>query len=121
MQLIDITDWASPTIHNIEVLSNICPIPLKLAVRKFVPEQKKDSLTTGWIHGTTKKFKPIQPYAIVNMRRALEEMKRYILDNTYLSVDHFLKDRDALARETYEFARKHFESAEVCRLQSTRP
>lgn len=103
----DITVWASDEIRTIEVVSDVCPVPFKLAVRKFVPREG-DSQHRGWMDGGVKKFFKTTPWAIPNMSAAKEEMKKYIESekNIFHCVNHFLrkKDRDKLVLETYNFA-----------------
>ncbi|PGG95439.1 hypothetical protein AJ79_10054, partial [Helicocarpus griseus UAMH5409] len=106
MTLKDITDWASTEVRTIYVKSDVCPAPLKLSVRKFVPIPK-DSLHKGWMDGKVKRFKKTTPYAIVNMASAAEAMRAYINAHVFECMNFFLQGRDKLIIETYSFAREH--------------
>lgn len=106
----DITVWASDEIRTIEVVSDICPVPLKLAVRKFVPREG-DSQHRGWMDGKVKRFFKTTPWAIPNISTAKEVMKKYIENerNIHHCLNHFLgkEGRDELVLETYDFAWKY--------------
>ena len=54
MKLRDISDWASPEVRTIEVMSDVCSVPLELSVRKFVPIPQ-DRLKKSWMDGKTMK------------------------------------------------------------------
>ncbi|KAH8883017.1 hypothetical protein GQ53DRAFT_664708 [Thozetella sp. PMI_491] len=112
MKLKDITEWSSPDIRTIHVLSDVCPVPLKLSVRKFkaIPE---DSLHRAWMDGKVKKFKQVTPYAIVDMSAAVNDMRDFITTNMFRSWDHFLSGSDELVLMTYEFAKKHMERCQT--------
>jgi hypothetical protein len=106
MKLKDITKWADNEIRTIQVQSNVCPVPLELTVRRFVPIPQ-DSLKKGWMDGKVKKFKAIEPFAIVNMSAAVNDMKEYIDANVCECVQYFLQGSDPLIQETYKFASQH--------------
>ncbi|KAI1121871.1 hypothetical protein F5Y10DRAFT_255370 [Nemania abortiva] len=106
MKLKDISQWASSEVRTIKVKSDVSTVPLELSVRKFIPIPQ-DSLHRAWHDGKTTKFKETTPYAIVNMASAVEDMRRYITDHMFDSVDVCTKDSDPLIRMTYEFAKKH--------------
>jgi hypothetical protein len=103
MKMKDITDWANPRTRTIYVQSDVCPVPLKLDVRRFTPNVR-DSLKRGWMDGTKKKFKQTEPFAIVNMANAAKDMKDYIDQNVFICMEYYLRDADPLIKETYNFA-----------------
>jgi hypothetical protein len=106
MKLKDITKWANDEIRTIQVQSDVCPVPLGLTVRRFVPIPQ-DSLKKGWMDGKIKKFKPIAPFAIVNMSAAVKDMKEYVDAHVFECMKYFLQGTDALIQETYNFAIQH--------------
>lgn len=115
MKLKDISEWQSQEIRKIMVQSDVCEVPLKLVVRKFVPIPTKDSLHRSWVDYKRgiKKFKKTTPYAIVNMRNAVYDMREYVRDNVFNCMDFFLLGSDKWVKETYEFARRHMQRVEV--------
>ncbi len=112
----DITDWASEDTRTIRVKSDVCPVPLELSVRKFVPIAN-DSLHKGWMDGKVKKWKEVTPFAIVNMSKAAEDMCEHIDTHVFKCMDFFLRGRDDMVWETYAFARKYM----LCAVSSIRP
>jgi hypothetical protein len=110
MRLKDISKWASTEVRNIQIQSDVSPVPLQLSVKKFVP-MPRDSLHRSWMDGKTKKFKETTPYAIVNMAAAAEEMNQYINANVFRSMDFFLKGRDEFIVKTYSFAQQYLRRA----------
>ena len=106
MKLKDITKWADNEIRTIQVQSDVCPVPLALTVRRFVPIPQ-DSLKKGWMDGKIKKFMSVTPFAIVNMSAAVKDMKEYIDTNVFECMTYFLRGTDALIQETYKFAIQH--------------
>jgi hypothetical protein len=110
MRMAEVMKWKSPEIKSIEVSHGFCQDPIKLKVRKFVPEDG-DVLERKWVDGEVLKTKRVEPYAIENMARAVEEVRRYISANVGSCLTTFLDDRDKLVRDTYLLAYK----------QSTRP
>ena len=106
MKLKDITKWADDEIRTIQIRSDVCPVPLGLSVRRFVPIPQ-DSLKKGWMDGKTKKFKPTTPFAIVNMSAAAKDMKEYVDANVFECMKYFLRGTDTLIQETYNFAIQH--------------
>ena len=100
--------------RTIQVQSDVCEAPLKLVVREFIPIPHKDSIHRSWVdHTGVKKFKRTTPYAIVNMKNAVKDMRRYVGANVFNCMDYFLRGSDQLVKETYEFARKHMKQVEV--------
>ncbi|KAK0736477.1 hypothetical protein B0T21DRAFT_288897 [Apiosordaria backusii] len=122
MKLKDISDWASTEVRAILVQSDVCQVPLKLSVRKFIPIPGKDRTERSWVDpngkdptgrkGGVKKYYKTTPYAIVNMANAVHDMKEYISDNVFKCMGYFLRGSDVLVKETYEFARKHMQRVE---------
>lgn len=112
MKLKDINKWADGRVRTIQVMSDVCPVPLELHVRQFVP-LPQDSHKRGWMDGTKKKFKQTTPFAIVNMSSAMKDMKTYIDSNVLDCMNYFLRSADPLIRETYDFARLHMERHRV--------
>lgn len=55
MKLKDISEWSNMETRTIKVISDVCPIPLELTVRKFVPKLQ-DSLKKSWMDGKVKKY-----------------------------------------------------------------
>jgi hypothetical protein len=118
MKLKDISDWESPNLRTIHVQSDVCEVALKLVVRKFVPIPHKDSIHRSWVdhrNGGIKKFKETTPYAIVNMKNAVQDMREYVSANVFKCMDFFLRGSDQLVKETYEFMRKYMQRVEVGR------
>lgn len=116
MKLKDISEWESPNLRTIYVRSDVCEVALKLQVRKFIPIPHKDSIHRSWVdnrNGGVRKFKKTTPYAIVNMKNAVHDMREYVSANVFKCMDFFLRGSDQLVRETYEFARKHMQRVEV--------
>lgn len=115
MKLRDISEWVSPRLRTILVQSDICEVPLKLVVREFVPIPHKDEMRRSWMdyRKGIKKFKRTTPYAIVNMRNAVEDMREYVTTNVFKCMNFFLRGSDMLVKETYDFARKHMQRVEV--------
>ncbi|KAK0721756.1 hypothetical protein B0T26DRAFT_700214 [Lasiosphaeria miniovina] len=111
MKLKDTDNWAAPEVRTILVQSDVCPVPLQLAVRKFVPIPGKDSLTRAWMDHKkqTKKYLETTPYAIYDMQKAVQDMRDYVTTNVFPCMDYFLKGSDRWVKETYEFARKHMQ------------
>ncbi|KAL1840399.1 hypothetical protein VTJ49DRAFT_525 [Mycothermus thermophilus] len=109
MKLQDIKDWASRDVRTIEVMSDVCPVPLKLHVRKFKPIPGKDATHKSWMDRKAgiRKHKPTTPYAIVNMKNAVHDMHEYISKNAFMSMEHVLRGSDQWVRETYAFARQY--------------
>lgn len=106
MKLKDISEWAEPEVRSISIKSDMCPVPLNLSVRKFVPTPQ-DSLHKGWMDGKVKKFKEVTPFAIVNMTAALKDMREHINTHVFECMAAFIDGRDILIQETYAFARKY--------------
>ncbi|KAK2803707.1 hypothetical protein FQN50_006925 [Emmonsiellopsis sp. PD_5] len=106
MKLKDISKWVSTQVRTIYVKSDVCPEPLELSVRKFVPIPE-DRLHKGWMDGKVKKFKETTPYAIVNMISGVDTMRTYIHAHTFKCMDFFLRGRDDLIVKTYSFARRY--------------
>jgi len=115
MKLKDIDAWASSEVRTILVESDVCPVPLQLSVRKFVPILGRDSLHRSWMDHKKgiKKTKEIEPYAIVDMQKAVQDMRDYIGNNVFPCMDFFLKGSDKLVKETYQFARRHMQRTDV--------
>jgi hypothetical protein len=110
MKLKDISDWAETEVRTISIKSDVCPIPLDVSVRKFVPIPQ-DSLHKGWMDGKAKKFKEVTPFAIVNMSAAVKDMREHINTHVFQCMAFFLEGRDTLIRETYAFARQYMTTA----------
>ena len=110
MKLKDISDWSDTRVRTIKVLSDVCPIPIELSVRKFRPIPE-DSLRKSWMDGKTRKFKTTTPYAIVNMNAAKNYLRDYINDNVFVCMDYWLRDRDELIKQTFNFARSYMRKA----------
>jgi hypothetical protein len=115
MKLKDIDTWASPEVRIISVESDVCPVPLQLTVRKFVPVPGKDSMHRSWMDHKKgiKKTKETTPYAIVDMQKAALDMREYVTANVFSCMEYFLKGSDKLVKDTYEFARKHMQRTDV--------
>ena len=103
MSLKDISQWQNSEVRTISVLSDVCPNPLVLSVRKFVPIPK-DSLKKSWMDGKVKKYKETTPFAIVDMKATVKDMEKFFDANVYICLHFFLKKREALIRDTYIFA-----------------
>lgn len=103
MKMIDVVDWESPEVKFVEVSHGFCQDPIRLEVRKFVPEDG-DVLDRKWVDRGVRKTKRVEPYGIVSMAKAVHEVKRYISENVYPCLITFLGDRDRLVRETYHIA-----------------
>jgi hypothetical protein len=112
MALRDITEWASDEIRTIDVMSDVSPVPLQLKVRRFIPDAR-DSTYRGWMDGKIKRWTKTTPWAIVNMPAAMEDMRVYITNNIFSSVDFFLAESDEWVVETYKYARKHMIKVQV--------
>jgi len=114
MKLKDITEWQSSDLRTVLVKSDVCEVPLRLVARKFFPIPRKDSIHRSWVdpRSGVKKFKETTPYAIVNMKNAVHDMKEYIATNVWKCMDHFLNGSDQLVKETYGFARKYMQRVE---------
>jgi hypothetical protein len=106
MKLSDISEWADTEIRTIKVMSDVCPIPLELSVRKFVPIPQ-DSLHKSWMDGKVQKFKETTPYAIVNMSATVKYMQDYINEHIFKCMEQWLVGRDPWIQETYKFARQY--------------
>ena len=115
MKLKDISEWESANLRTVLVKSDVCEVPLRLVVRRFVPIPHKDSIHRSWVdyRNGVKKFKKTTPYAIVNMKNAVQDMREYVTANVFKCMDYFLRGSDQLVKETYEFARKHMQRVEV--------
>jgi hypothetical protein len=105
MTMSNVTKWKSPEVKFIQVSHGLCPDTLKLEVRKFVP-QEGDVLERKWVHGEVRKTKSVEPYAIENMKRAAQEVKRYISANVRPCLTDFLDTRDKVVRDAYMLAYK---------------
>jgi len=106
MTLKNISEWQNSEVRTIRVVSDVCPNPLQLSVRKFVPIPK-DSLHKSWMDGSVKKYKETTPFAIADMKAALEDMKKFVDDNVYVCLTYFLDKRAAFIKDTYIFAWSH--------------
>jgi len=102
-------------VRTILVESDVCPVPLQLSVRKFVPVPGMDSIHRSWMDHKKgeKRTKETTPFAIVDMQKAVQGMRDYVGGNVFSCMDYFLKGSDKLVRETYEFARKHMQRTDV--------
>lgn len=112
MKLKDISKWADTEVRTIAVQADICPVPLELSVRKFVPIPQ-DRTTKAWMDGKVKKWKQTTPYAIVNMSAAVKVLQEHVNANVFQCLNFFLEGRDTLIQETYAFARLHMRRAHV--------
>lgn len=83
MKLKDISKWQNEEVRTIQVLSDVCPAPLTLSVRKFVPIPQ-DSLKKSWMDGKVKKYKDTTPFAIINMGAAVKDMEDYVNSNVLI-------------------------------------
>ena len=110
MKLKDISDWSDDKIRTIKVMSDVCPVPLELSVRRFVPHPE-DSLQKSWMDGKVMKFKKTTPFAIVNMNAAKAYMKNYINDHIFECMEYWLRGRDELILETFKYARTYMRKA----------
>lgn len=110
MKLKDISDWANAEVRSISIKSDVCPTPLIVSVRRFVPIPQ-DSLHKGWMDGKVKKFKEVTPFAIVNMSAAVKDMWEHVNTHVFQCMAFFLEGRDAFLRETYTFARRYMTMA----------
>lgn len=110
MKLKDISDWSSIEVRSISIKSDVCPTPLIVSVRRFVPIPQ-DSLHKGWMDGKVKKFKEVTPFAIVNMSVAVKDMWEHVNTHVFQCMAFFLEGRDAFLRETYAFARRYMTMA----------
>lgn len=108
MRLKDITKWDAGETRTIYVASNVCAVPLKLSVRKFVP-LPHDSVHRGWMDGINKKFWPTTPFAIVNMHTALKDMEKYIAGNIAACIECSLHKSEGIVKKTYEYAQRYLE------------
>ncbi|KAK0620665.1 hypothetical protein B0T14DRAFT_431637 [Immersiella caudata] len=77
MKLKDIDNWANSEVRTILVESDVCPVPLQLTVRKFVPIPGIDSMHRSWMDHKkgVKKTKETTPYAIVDLQKANADMR----------------------------------------------
>lgn len=82
MKLRDISKWQNAEVRRVQVQSDVCPVPLTLSVRKFVPIPQ-DSLKKSWMDGKVKKYKETTPFAIVNMAAAVKDMKEFVNATVY--------------------------------------
>jgi len=114
MRLKDITDWESSNLRTVLIKSDVCDVPFKLVVRRFIPIPHKDSVHRSWLdyRNGVKKFKETTPYAVVNMKNAVQDMKKYIAENVFGCMDYFLRGSDQLVKETYGFARRYMQRVE---------
>jgi hypothetical protein len=114
MKLKDISEWESQNLRTVLVKSDVCEVPLKLVVRRFIPIPHKDSIHRSWVdhRNGVKKFKKTTPYAVVNMKNAVQDMREYVTANVFKCMEYFLRGSDQLVKDTYEFARKHMQRVE---------
>jgi hypothetical protein len=110
MKLRDILEWSDAQIRTIKVVSDVCPVPLELSVRRFVPIPQ-DSMQKSWMDGKVKKYKRTTPYAIVNMLATVKVMRDYIDNNVFQCMKFWLAGRDELIQKTYSFARQYMTTA----------
>ncbi|KAH6839427.1 hypothetical protein B0I37DRAFT_316278 [Chaetomium sp. MPI-CAGE-AT-0009] len=108
MKLKDISEWESPTLRTVLIKSDICQAPLKLVVRKFVPIPHKDLIHRSWVdhRSGVKKFKETTPYAVVNMKNAVHDMRENWM-TIYLITFMSLHSCAKITAENYHNARKH--------------
>ncbi|KAK4446912.1 cutinase transcription factor 1 beta [Podospora aff. communis PSN243] len=113
MKLKDMDTWDMDNYETRTILveSDVCPVPLQLAVRRFIPIPGKDSMHRSWMDHKkgVKKTKETTPYAIVDMQKATADMREYVKNNVFSCMDFFLKGSDQLVKDTYEFARTHMQ------------
>ena len=61
--------------RTIKVISDVCPIPLELTVRKFVPKLQ-DSLKKSWMDGKVKKYAaPTPSPPLLMVSRVVEQVE----------------------------------------------
>jgi hypothetical protein len=61
--------------RTIQVVSDVCPVPLVLSVRKFVPEEQ-DTMKKSWMDGKVKKYAaPIQVPPLLTVSRVVEQIE----------------------------------------------
>ena len=104
MEIKDITEWVSPHIKTIEVTHGFGNARYRLNVREFklMPGDKR---VEPWSDGRGNlNTHEIPPYAIVDMRKAAAELRRYMEESIEDFVDANVHKSDPLLRTTYNAA-----------------
>jgi hypothetical protein len=112
MELINITDWASPEIKTITVSQIYVKAPYNVQVRKFIPAEG-DMLDLTWASGPYVRRHRMPQYALADMEGAAETLQW--LTSNY--VGRYIKDTvgelDLLIWTTYFFAFRYQAKAKV--------
>lgn len=108
----DLDGWADEERKRIQITLGICPEPIELTVRKFIPKEG-DILMRNWVDGNTKKTKILAAYAIDDIAAAAVGFRQYIDANAFLCMEQILANSETLVRETYAMAKRHLQTAAV--------
>jgi hypothetical protein len=96
----NISSWASSEVRFIQVSQEGMPVPLRLQVRRFLP-QPGDKLKRTWKHGGTVKAADIPPYAIVSLDPVEAQYMAMIEGGLHQCIDSIVDGQPSLLRETY--------------------
>ncbi|KAL5336518.1 hypothetical protein BJX70DRAFT_280610 [Aspergillus crustosus] len=114
MDLINITDWASPEVKTITVSQIYVKAPYNVQVRKFIPAEG-DMLDLTWASGPYVRRHRMPQYALADMEGAAETLQW--LTSNY--VGRYIKDTvgelDLLVWTTYFFAFRYQAKAKPTR------
>lgn len=113
-KLKDVGDWVSPETRVIQLSIGVCPNPMTIEVRKFVPREG-DVTYRRWKDGNVSKVAEIEPYALASVKRSARSFSAYLYENAVKGMQASAEDElvDKTVRETYQWAIRHFKSLEV--------
>jgi hypothetical protein len=116
MELLDIQNWASPTIKTVTITQDVFDSRYPLKVKRFIPE-KGDAIERRWkTNGVEQSFK-CEPYAIADMAEAGQTLSQFADDSLEPSIRFYIGGTNNLLSQTYSMAYKYSSIAEVCYLK----
>ncbi|KAF2810686.1 uncharacterized protein BDZ99DRAFT_497671 [Mytilinidion resinicola] len=103
MELIDITNWASSAVKEIQVTQGVGNTSYTLQVRQFRPVEG-DALARHWkIDGNPYTYE-CAPYAVSNMKQAGKTLRDFAQSSLTAAIRFWVDDQDPLLRRTYNMA-----------------
>jgi len=103
MDIVEITEWASPEVKTITITQGVGETSYQVQVKEFVP-QDGDSLERKWKSGGVQKSHRCAPYAIANMKDAALILKRFVDENIAITISDAVDRNDKLLRPAYDIA-----------------
>ena len=112
MKLVEIGEWQSHNIKEVEITQDVGGAWYKLHVREFIPIPG-DSLERKWKTKGVQLSYPCTPYAIADMHETIQELNRYVHDTVTTSIEEFTDETDNLLRQTYVMAHRFSQITQV--------